>query len=74
MRPVEAKVRLSEIVAAVTDALGCDWDAPEAARARELLARAGWQWRPGSFEDLLERIGDGDYPPPGLKRVVDDYD
>ena len=70
---MDEKVLLSEIVAALADALGSSWEAPEAARARELIARAGWRWQWISWEDLLERIGDGNYPEPGLERVVDDY-
>jgi hypothetical protein len=70
---VEPKVRLSEIVAAVTDALGVALDAPEAAAARAILARAGWEYRTGAWDDLLDRIIEGRYPPPGLQRVIDDY-
>ena len=68
------KVRLSEIVSAVTDAFGHPWVAPQAARARELVARAGWRWAFVSWEDLLERIGDDRYPEPGLSNVIDDYE
>lgn len=69
----EQKIRLSEIVAALVDALDHGRDAPEAARARELTSRAGWRWEWVSWEDLLERIGNEDYPDPGLRNVVDDY-
>lgn len=67
------KILLSEIVAAVVDALDCDRDAPEAARARELTAQAGWGWEWVSWMDLLERIGRRDLPEPGLRNVLDDY-
>ncbi len=70
---MDTKVRLSEIVSAVVDALGRDRDAPEAARARELTARAGWRWPWTSWEDLLDRIADERYPEPGLRDVIDDY-
>jgi hypothetical protein len=72
--PVERKPRLSEIVAAVVDAIGHGREAPEAARARDLTARAGWRWQWVSWDDLLERIGDERYPEPGLRNVTDDYD
>ena len=67
------KVRLSEIVAAVVDAIGHEWDAPQAAGAREKTAQAGWRWSFTSWDDLLERIGNERYPEPGLRNVVDDY-
>jgi hypothetical protein len=67
------KVRLSEIVAAVVDAIGLEWDAPQAAAAREKTAAAGWKWTFISWDDLLQRIGDERYPEPGLRNVVDDY-
>ena len=67
------KVRLSEIVGAVVDAIGHPFDAPEAARARDLTTRAGWRWQWVSWDDLLERIGDDRFPEPGLRDVVDDY-
>ncbi len=70
---MEQKVRLSEIVAAATDAIGRGYRDPEAARARELTARAGWRWAFTSWEDLIERIAEGRFPEPGLRDVMDDY-
>jgi len=68
-----SKVRLSEIVAAATDAIGSGYWDPGSARARELTLRAGWRWPFTTWEDLIERIAGGDLPEPGLRNVVDDY-
>jgi hypothetical protein len=70
---MDRRIRLSEIVAAVTDAFGHGLTAPEAARAREAIARAGWVGGYTSWEELLELIGDEKYPAPGLRHVIDDY-
>ena len=70
---MEANVRLSEIVAAATDAIGSDFHDPGSSRARELTARAGWRWDWVSWEDLIERIAQNRFPEPGLRHVLDDY-
>ena len=71
---MDRRIRLSEIVAAVTDAFGHELTAPEAARAMASRARAGWVSGYASWQELLELIGDERYPPPGLRHVIDDYD
>ena len=55
---MDRKIRLSEIVSAVTAAFGRELTAPEAARAREAIARAGWVGGDTSWEELLDQIGD----------------